>query len=108
MPLTDVLEQGKITAALEECKNADSFNHKKFFKTCGLTGKSHADVKKVFDIIDQDQSGFVEEDELKLFLQNFKKDARALTDKETKDFLKAGDTDNDGKIGESEFADLVN
>lgn len=44
---------------------ADSFNYKGFFKTCGLAGKSADDVKKAFAIIDQDNSGFIEEEELK-------------------------------------------
>uniref|UniRef100_A0A3P8SN39 Parvalbumin n=1 Tax=Amphiprion percula TaxID=161767 RepID=A0A3P8SN39_AMPPE len=78
---------------------ADSFDYKKFFKTCGLASKSSDEVKKAFAIIDQDNSGFIEEEELKLFLQNFSAGARALTDKETKTFLSAGDSDGDGKIG---------
>lgn len=44
---------------------ADSFEYKTFFKKCGLAGKSAADVKKAFAIIDQDNSGFIEEEELK-------------------------------------------
>lgn len=44
---------------------ADSFNYKSFFKACGLSGKSSDEVKKAFAIIDQDNSGFIEEDELK-------------------------------------------
>uniref|UniRef100_A0A672K783 Parvalbumin n=1 Tax=Sinocyclocheilus grahami TaxID=75366 RepID=A0A672K783_SINGR len=82
---------------------ADSFSHKAFFAKVGLAAKSSDDVKKAFGIIDQDNSGFIEEDELKLFLQNFKAGARALTDKETKAFLSAGDSDGDGKIGVKHF-----
>lgn len=44
---------------------ADSFEYKKFFKACGLASKSSDDVKKAFKIIDQDNSGFIEEEELK-------------------------------------------
>ncbi len=44
---------------------ADSFKHKAFFATVGLSSKSADDLKKAFEIIDQDKSGFIEEDELK-------------------------------------------
>ncbi|KAM4598188.1 parvalbumin beta-like [Polymixia lowei] len=107
MAFAGVLKDAEMKAALDGCAAADSFDYKKFFKACGLAGKSAEDVKKAFFIIDQDHSGFIEEDELKLFLQNFSAGARALTDKETKAFLAAGDSDGDGKIGVEEFAALV-
>ncbi|CAJ1076551.1 parvalbumin beta-like [Xyrichtys novacula] len=107
MAFAGMLSDEDIRAAVQACQTADSFDYKKFFKGCGLAGKSSDDVKKAFAIIDQDNSGFIEEDELKLFLQNFSASARALTDKETKAFLAAGDSDGDGKIGVDEFAALV-
>ena len=44
---------------------ADSFKHKEFFAKIGLAGKSADDIKKAFSVIDQDKSGFIEEEELK-------------------------------------------
>lgn len=44
---------------------ADSFQHKAFFAKVGLSSKSAEEVKKAFSVIDQDKSGFIEEDELK-------------------------------------------
>ena len=54
-----------VLIVIECVPAADSFEHKKFFKTCGMSGKSADEVKKAFAIIDQDNSGFIEEEELK-------------------------------------------
>ncbi|XP_075994914.1 parvalbumin beta-like [Genypterus blacodes] len=101
------LDAVAVKAALDGCSAADSFEYKKFFGACGLSAKSADEIKAAFRVIDQDESGFIEEEELKLFLQNFSASARALTDKETAAFLAAGDSDGDGKIGIDEFAALV-
>ncbi|KAG8436270.1 hypothetical protein GDO86_007393 [Hymenochirus boettgeri] len=107
MSMTDVLAAADIKNAVGAFAAADSFNHKKFFELVGLKKKSVDDVKKVFHILDQDRSGFIEEDELKLVLKGFTPDGRALSDKETKKLLQAGDKDGDGKIGVDEFTALV-
>ncbi|XP_072299528.1 parvalbumin 8 [Eucyclogobius newberryi] len=107
MSLTSVLSADAIDSALKDCQAPDSFCPKKFFQLCGLSKKSAADVKKVFSILDNDNSGFIEEEELKFFLQRFSAGARALTDAETKGFLRAADGDSDGRIGIDEFQAMV-
>ncbi|MGH0144146.1 UNVERIFIED_CONTAM: hypothetical protein FKN15_002111 [Acipenser sinensis] len=99
MSINDLLKADDITKALAAFKAAESFDHKKFFQMIGLKSKSSDDVKKVFKILDQDASGFIEEDELKHVLKGFDKAGRDLSDTETKTFLKAADKDDDGMIG---------
>ncbi|XP_054998412.1 parvalbumin alpha isoform X1 [Sorex araneus] len=107
MSMTDLLSSEDIKKALAAFAGVDSFDHKKFFQMVGLKGKSAEDVKKVFQILDKDKSGFIEEDELGFILKGFSADARDLSAKETKALLSAGDKDGDGKIGVEEFSTLV-
>ncbi|XP_051797026.1 parvalbumin 8 [Acanthochromis polyacanthus] len=107
MSLSSILSADAIDSAIKDCQAADSFCPKKFFQVCGLSKKSAQDVKKVFGILDNDGSGFIEEEELKFFLQRFSPGARVLTDKETKAFLCAADDDSDGRIGADEFQAMV-
>ncbi|XP_009582644.1 PREDICTED: parvalbumin beta-like [Fulmarus glacialis] len=107
MAFSGILTEAEIAAGLQSCQAADSFDYKTFFVKVGLNSKSKDQLIKVFRILDQDRSSFIEEDELKLFLQNFSASARALTDAETKALLAAGDSDGYGKIGVDEFQALV-
>ncbi|XP_026132631.1 parvalbumin, thymic-like [Carassius auratus] len=108
MAITEVLPASDISTAISLCTAKDSFSPKTFFASLGLSKKSPPEIEKVFKMLDQDKSGFIERDELQLFLQSFSKGARVFTAAETKDFLVAGDMDGDGKISWEEFSALVN
>uniref|UniRef100_A0A674P4W8 Parvalbumin n=1 Tax=Takifugu rubripes TaxID=31033 RepID=A0A674P4W8_TAKRU len=99
MSLSSILPGDAIESAIKACQAPDSFCPKKFFQMCGLSKKSPQDIKKVFAILDNDGSGYIEEEELKFFLQRFCTGARVLTDKETKGFMTLADDDSDGRIG---------
>lgn len=49
----------------------DSFSPKTFFATLGLSKKTPSEIEKVFKMLDQDQSGFIEQDELQLSIFQF-------------------------------------
>merc|ERR1712168_1352970 len=104
--MEDLLKAADIKKALEAFA-ATTFDHKKFFDMVGMKAMSAENVKKVFQTLDADESGFIEEEELKFVLKGFSPDGRDLTDEETKAFIDAADKDGDGKIGIEEFEALV-
>ncbi|CAL9698872.1 unnamed protein product [Knipowitschia caucasica] len=107
MSLTSILSAEAIDTAVKECEAPESFCYKKFFKTCGLSAKTPQEIKNVFQLLDDDNSAYIEESELKFFLQKFVPSARTLSDAEAKKFISAADDDNDGKIGAEEFQAMV-
>lgn len=107
MSLTSILSADAIDNAVKECQEPNSFCYKKFFKACGLSSKTPQEIKNVFQILDDDNSGYIEESELKFFLQKFVPSARTLSDAEAKSFISAADDNDDGKIGAEEFQAMV-
>nr|P02629.1 RecName: Full=Parvalbumin alpha [Latimeria chalumnae] len=105
--MSEILKAEDIDKALNTFKEAGSFDHHKFFNLVGLKGKPDDTLKEVFGILDQDKSGYIEEEELKFVLKGFAAGGRELTANETKALLKAGDQDGDDKIGVDEFTNLV-
>ncbi|XP_068607371.1 parvalbumin-7 isoform X1 [Brachionichthys hirsutus] len=98
MAMSDLLKGEDIKRALEAFA-AEEFDPKRFFEMVGMKAMSAENVKEVFQALDVDGSGFIEEEELKFVLKGFAEEARNLTDAETKAFLLAADKDGDGKIG---------
>ncbi|XP_053331126.1 parvalbumin alpha-like [Spea bombifrons] len=107
MALVGMLSEADISSALQSCNAPETFNPKIFIAKSGLKRKTKEELKKVFQILDQNKSGFLEEVDLKMFLKNFNHGARTLTDIETKSFMKTGDADHDGKMGMDDFQALV-
>ncbi|XP_063814168.1 parvalbumin alpha-like isoform X2 [Pseudophryne corroboree] len=84
-----------------------SFNPKKYFELLGLNRKSKDDKIQVFHMLDQNASGFLEEDDLGLIMKGFSPEGTSLTEKEIKDILADGDKKGDGKISLDEFITMV-
>ncbi|XP_007421084.2 parvalbumin alpha [Python bivittatus] len=108
MAMADLFTDEEIKKMLRAFAATNSFDYKKFFEMLGLKNKSLQELNMFFSILDTDKNGYLEPDEIQLMLQDFSPNSRHLTDKETQEFMGAGDKDEDGKIGIDEFIILVN
>lgn len=75
-PRSQNLRKRKEIAFLSICVHfhisaKDSFSPKTFFATLGLSKKTPSEIEKVFKMLDQDKSGFIEQDELQLRIFKF-------------------------------------
>ncbi|XP_062990654.1 parvalbumin alpha-like [Elgaria multicarinata webbii] len=107
MAMTDLFNAADIKKAVDAFAAPDSFNHKKFFMMVGLKGKGVEVVRRVFQFLDINGTGFIEEDELRFLIRGFYPEGRVLTAKETKAMMAAADKDGDGKLGIDEFVTMM-
>ncbi|XP_058047110.1 parvalbumin alpha [Ahaetulla prasina] len=108
MAMADLFTDEEIKKMLRAFAATNTFDYKKFFEMLGLKNKSLQELKMFFSILDTDKNGYLETGEIQVMLQIFSPNSRHLTDKETQEFMNAGDKDEDGKIGIDEFIILVN
>ncbi|XP_062990613.1 parvalbumin, muscle-like [Elgaria multicarinata webbii] len=107
MAMTDLFNAADIKKAVEAFSAPGSFNHQKFFVMVGMKKKTPEELKKIYDFLDRDQSGVLEEEEIISLLRNFSPEGRILTAAETKAMMAAGDKDGDGKIGIEDFLTMM-
>ncbi|KAG7491238.1 hypothetical protein MATL_G00000890 [Megalops atlanticus] len=90
-----------------------NFNYTKFFEYMRQF-KTSSDqqedmIRKAFQVLDKDGSGYIEWNEIKYILSTVPSSAPIvpLSDEEAEAMIQAADTDGDGRIDFREFSDLV-
>ncbi|KAG9334928.1 hypothetical protein JZ751_006325 [Albula glossodonta] len=68
MAFSGMLKDEDIRAAVKACQAPGSFDYKLFFTQVGLLRQGGVNGERVFNILDRDQSGFIEEEELRVLL----------------------------------------
>ncbi|XP_029934413.1 parvalbumin-like EF-hand-containing protein [Myripristis murdjan] len=95
-----------------EMRKQGNFNYSKFleymrqFKT---SEQQEAAIKKAFQMLDKDCSGYIEWNEIKYILSTVPNatPSAPLSDEEAEAMIQAVDTDGDGRIDYKEFSDMV-
>ncbi|XP_063152603.1 parvalbumin-like EF-hand-containing protein [Candoia aspera] len=95
-----------------EMRHHASFNYAKFFEYMQkfLTSEEReTNLRKAFKLLDKDDSGFIEWNEIKYILATVPSNMPVvpLSDEEAEAVIQAADTDGDGRIDFQEFSDMV-
>nr|XP_032653204.1 parvalbumin-like EF-hand-containing protein [Chelonoidis abingdonii] len=95
-----------------EMRHHAAFNYSKFFEYMQkfqTSSEQEEQVRKAFQLLDKDNSGFIEWNEIKYILSTMPSTmpAMPLSDEEAEAIIQAADTDGDGRIDFQEFSDLV-
>ncbi|XP_023394417.1 parvalbumin-like EF-hand-containing protein [Pteropus alecto] len=95
-----------------DMRHHGSFNYLKFFEYMQkfqTSGQLEGAIRKAFQALDKDKSGFIEWNEIKYVLSIVPNSGPAapLTDEEAEAVIQAADTDGDGRIDFEEFSELI-
>uniref|UniRef100_A0A6B2F701 Parvalbumin n=1 Tax=Bothriechis nubestris TaxID=1766655 RepID=A0A6B2F701_9SAUR len=95
-----------------EMRHHASFNYTKFFEYMRkfLTSEEkEVHLQKAFKLLDKDDSGFIEWNEIKYILATVPSNVPIvpLSDEEAEAVIQAADKDGDGRIDFQEFTDMV-
>ncbi|XP_036610035.1 parvalbumin-like EF-hand-containing protein [Trichosurus vulpecula] len=95
-----------------DMRHHGSFNYHRFFEYMQkfqTSSQQEEIIRKSFQMLDKDKSGFIEWNEIKYILSTIPSTVPAapLTDEEAEAMIQAADTDGDGRIDFEEFSDMV-
>ncbi|XP_060620266.1 parvalbumin-like EF-hand-containing protein [Anolis sagrei] len=95
-----------------EMRHHGSFNYAKFFEYMQkflASSEREQNLRKAFQMLDKDGSGFIEWNEIKYILSTVPSNmpVRPLSDEEAEAVIQAADTDGDGRIDFQEFSDMI-
>ncbi|KAI1886443.1 hypothetical protein AGOR_G00195810 [Albula goreensis] len=95
-----------------EMRLQGNFNYGKFFeymRQFKTSDQQEEVIKKAFQVLDKDGSGYIEWNEIKYILSTIPSSVPIvpLSDEEAEAMIQAADTDGDGRIDYREFSDLV-
>ncbi|XP_051889279.1 parvalbumin-like EF-hand-containing protein [Pristis pectinata] len=106
------LTEDDIALMPSELRLRGPFNYLKFFEYMATFKKSEQQeeiIRKAFELLDKDKSGYIEWNEIKYILSTIPANVpiAPLSDEEADAILQAADVDGDGRIDFKEFQAMV-